>query len=102
MRGAENMDWKEAAMSGGAVAVLVEVCLFVVGRSDIVRERRERRTRELALEAIRESDEFVNSGEQKIINETMQRDISEVKATGVRIEGKLDTLSNILLRRGDR
>jgi hypothetical protein len=32
----------------------------------------------------------------------MQRDISEVKATGVRIEGKLDTLSNILLRRGDR
>jgi hypothetical protein len=89
------MDWKEAAMSGGAVAVAVEIVLFAIGRSDLVKERRDRRTREIALSAVRESGEFAKAKEQNIVNENVLTSLE-------RIETSISQIHTVLFsRRGD-
>ena len=82
------MDWKDAAVGGGA-AMLLEVCLFAIGRSDLVRKRREDRMKELALSAVRESKEFANAEAQKNTNENVLTALDRIETSIQQIHGVL-------------
>jgi hypothetical protein len=82
------MDWKDAAVGGGA-AMLLEVCLFAVGRSDLVRKRREDRMKELALAAVRESEEFTNAEAQEITNRNVLTALNRIETAITQIHGVL-------------
>lgn len=85
------MDWQEPA-AGVVGGLFVTVFSWLLGRSDSAKERHDKQVRALALDAVRESEEFVRQGEQRLINQQLRDDVAAVKETVNGIDRKLDAV----------
>lgn len=94
------MHWWDV-LAGGGSALLLQIMALMFSRTDIMRDRREKDVKRMALEAARDSGEFALTGEQQLMHYRIDERLAEIN-TGVKtLDKKLDDLIFNGFRRHD-